>query len=154
MQPFTPTSGPHALEDWEFDGKEYVGCELVDPDHATVGMIREVFHDVETGELEWIDVATHEPGGSGWFSLGSESGRFVPAVGVEPLDTSTVRCAWSVRHVLDSPVCAEDLALTRNEEEQLLAHYGLPPRRQWINNGLPGGATMVGMPSPSSADPD
>lgn len=140
-----------ALDHWEFAGKELIGRELVDPEGRRIGTIREVFHDVDTDLLEWVDVAIPVDDAPGRFTVSEESGRFVPAVGVETLGDGRAGCRWTVSTVLESPVRASDLSITRVEEDQLYGHYGLSYPRQWINNGLPGGATMVGAGGPVGA---
>ncbi len=143
------------LEKWQFAGKELIGREVVDTEGGIIGTVREVFLDADTDVLEWIDVAVPADDVPGRFTVGEESGRFVPAVGVELREDGRVVSRWSIQHVLDSPVRAADLAITRDEEDELYAHYGLEYPRQWINNGLPGGATMVGEASVvSGAEPD
>lgn len=132
------------LDQWQFAGQELIGRELVDVEGRRIGTVREVFLDADTDLLEWVDVAIHPDDGPGRFSVGEEAGRFVPAVGVGLRADGLVTSHWSLQHVLDSPVRAADLSVTRNEEDQLYAHYELGYPRQWINNGLPGGATMVG----------
>lgn len=139
MEPFSAD-----LDHWQFAGKELIGRVLVDPDEHHIGTVREVFLDADTDVLEWVDVAVPPEGDAGTFSLEEESGRFVPAAGVELLDDGRARCRWSRDHVLASPVEARDLSVTRVEEDQLYGHYGLDYPREWINNGLPGGATMTG----------
>lgn len=143
------------LEGWRFAGKELVGRELVDTEGRLIGTVREVFLDADTDVLEWVDVAIAADDEPGHFTVGGEAGRFVPAVGVELHDDGRVVSRWSLQHVVDSPVRAADLAITRDEEDELYAHYELGYPRQWINNGLPGGATMVGEASVvSGAEPD
>jgi len=137
------------LDKWQFAGKELIGRELLDLEGRRIGTVREVFLDADTDLLEWIDVAIPVDDEPGRFSVGEESGRFVPAIGVELREDGRASSRWSLQHVLDSPVRAADLSITRYEEDELYAHYDLGYPRQWINNGLPGGATMVGGANPA-----
>jgi hypothetical protein len=156
-EPAVDDPTPSPLDHWEFAGKELIGLELVDLEGHRIGVIREVFLDADTDLLEWVDVAIPADDTPGTFSVSEGSARFVPAVGVELRADGRAGSRWSLQQVLDSPVRAADLAITRNEEDELYAHYELGYPRQWINNGLPGGATMVGaaaVVTPGAGTPD
>jgi sporulation protein YlmC with PRC-barrel domain len=94
---------------------DWIGHDVYDPDGDKIGSIDEVYVDEETGQPSWIAVRT------GLFGMKQS---FVPVEGASfagdhvtvPFDKATVK---------DAPRIDPEGRLSRDEERELYAYYGM-----------------------------
>ena len=92
------------------------GEDLYDGDGDKIGSIEEIYLDAETDDPEWAVVQTGLLGTKRLFvplrDLTDEQGRLTV-----PYDKDTVK---------DAPQIAHDGAISKDEQAELLRHYGVP----------------------------
>src|SRR3954463_16417702 len=117
-----PTDQMQQLQAWR-------GHELVDAEGAKIGKIHEIYVDRDTGQPEWLAVAT------GMFGT---KVSFVPLTGATAQGDRLVS-RWSKDQVKDAPNAEADGELSQEEEARLYQHYGLSYGEDRSSSGLPQG---------------
>jgi len=95
--------------------RNWAGHDLVDSEGAKIGTIEEIYFDDETGQPEFLSVAT---------GLFGKNVSFVPLAGTTGQGDVLVS-RWSKAKVKDAPNVAPDNHLSPEEEEQLYAYYDM-----------------------------
>jgi uncharacterized protein (TIGR02271 family) len=106
---------------------DWRGRNMVSADGDKIGKIDEIYLDKETDQPEWALVST------GLF--GSKS-SFVPIADAQDAD-GDVRVPFAKGDVSDAPRMDADGALSKDEEAQLYAHYGMDYSESPSDSGLP-----------------
>ncbi|CAN5525630.1 PRC and DUF2382 domain-containing protein [soil metagenome] len=96
---------------------DLIDRNAVDSDGSKIGTVSDVYLDNQSGQPEWLAVAT------GMF--GSKV-SFVPIAGAELVDDD-VMVGYPTSQVKDAPRCDADGELSPEEEDSLYAHYGTQP---------------------------
>lgn len=116
---------PEQLELW-------IGRDMVDRTDDKVGRVADVYLDEVSGAPEWIAVVT---------GLFGRRISFVPLAGASEVGDQ-IKVAHEKSLIKDSPNIEHDGELSREDEERLYRHYGLPfdsPR----NSGATSVATEI-----------
>ncbi len=98
-----------------------INSDVYDADGDKIGSVGQVYLDDATGEPSWVSVAT------GWFGSAQ---TFIP-VNDASLDNDGLRVPYSKDLVKDAPRVDADQHLSREEEEQLYAHYSRTDYNDW-----------------------
>src|SRR3954471_2391583 len=123
-----PTDQMQQLQAWR-------GHELVDAEGAKIGKVHEIYVDRDSGQPEWLAVAT------GMFGT---KVSFVPLTGATAQGDRLVS-RWSKDQVKDAPKAEADGQLSQEEEARLYQHYGLSYGERRSSSGLPeGGQAQTG----------
>src|SRR3954451_6052151 len=117
-----PTDQMQQLQAWR-------GHELVDAEGAKIGKVHEIYVDRDTGQPEWLAVAT------GMFGT---KVSFVPLTGATAQGDRLVS-RWSKEQVKDAPNAEADGELSQEEEARLYQHYGVSYGEDRSSSGLPEG---------------
>lgn len=115
------------------DVRQYRGKNVLDEQGSKVGTIDDVYYDEQTNVPEWARVNT------GWFGL---QHNFVPLMGAETVDASTIRINWSAHVVKNTPRLDGDLELSPQEEQELADYYGLQYTEAEHSSGMPESSTV------------
>jgi uncharacterized protein (TIGR02271 family) len=105
------------------------GRVLIGSDGDKIGKIEEIYMDSDTARPEWALVNTG--------LLGTKS-NFVPLQGASSVGEE-VRAEYTKDQVKDAPAIDPDGELSRDEEAELYAHYGLDYSQSSSQSGLPEG---------------
>jgi uncharacterized protein (TIGR02271 family) len=96
------------------DVQTWRGRTAVDETGEKVGTIEEIYLDKQTGEPEWITVAT---------GLFGTKTTFVPLADAESTGDG-IRLPYAKDHIKDAPRIDPDGQLSTEEEQALYSHYG------------------------------
>ncbi len=106
------------------------GMEVVDANGDKLGKLEDVYHDIDTGQPEWLGI------GTGFLH---NKRRVVPAMTAE-IEDDHVRVPYAKDVIKDSPdVDGDEIAPER--ERELFAHYDVQPSQDADAEGGP--ALMV-----------
>jgi sporulation protein YlmC with PRC-barrel domain len=102
------------------------GMEVVDANGDKIGKLEDVYHDIDTGQPEWLGIGT---------GLLHNKRRVVPAMTAE-IEDDHVRVPYTKDLVKDSPdVDGDEIAPDR--ERELFAYYGVEPSQDADAESMP-----------------
>jgi len=107
----------------------WVGRTACEPDGGKIGRIEDIYLDEETGQPEWVAIAT------GMF--GSKV-TFAPITGATSSGDDVI-LRFTKDQVKDAPNADADGALSQEEEARLYSHYGMNYSEFRSDSGLPEG---------------
>ena len=92
------------------------GMQVVDANGDKIGRLEDVYHDIDTGQPEWLGIGT---------GLLHNKRRVVPAATAD-IEGDEIRVPYPKSQVHDSPhVDGEEIAPA--QEQELFAYYGVTP---------------------------
>ena len=102
------------------------GMEVVDANGDKIGRLEDVYHDIDSGQPEWLGIGT---------GLLHNKRRVVPALTAE-IEDDHVRVPYGKDLVKDSPdVDSEEIAPDR--ERELFTYYGVEPSQDADAESMP-----------------
>ena len=122
-----PTDLASQLSGWR-------GRNLVSSDGSNIGTIINIYLDDDTGQPEWLAVAT---------DMFDGRVSFVPLAGATA-QGDDLACRWTKDQVKDAPTAENDDQLTQDEEAALYRHYGMSYSKNVSKSGLPEGGHAGG----------
>ena len=112
-----------------FEVSEFYDRTVVDPDHAKVGKVSDIYLDNATDKPEWAAVKT---------GLLGNRVSFVPLAGAR-LEGEDLMVAFDKAKIKDAPNADADGQLSQEEEAMLYEYYGLSYSESGSDSGLPEG---------------
>jgi sporulation protein YlmC with PRC-barrel domain len=98
------------------DVERLQGMEVVDVNGDKIGKLEDVYHDIDTGQPEWLGIGT---------GLLHNKRRVVPAATAE-ITGDEIRVPYAKDMIKDSPDVDGD-EISPEQERELYAYYGVQP---------------------------